>query len=1035
MTFRKWFLRLSGLLLGFTLLAGAFLWQQWANPSHLRQLVLDALRRPLSRAEIKLESVQVSWFGGVRLRHLTCTLGVGSETPVLITVPDCSLELDRGALAKGRVAFTKIVLQKPEILLPPMGERTGSWSGALEALQALNGPGPVIQIRNGEIRCQLGSHESCIHRIHVGKLTAQPAETAGYVVHAQGDADRFGPWEIKADLGSVATGARGEITLADVPLSGELVRNLKPWIPETVVEELDVQGRLGLVVQAHARAGEQPQLSWLVRGEWRDGKLSHPRLPAPLDHIEARIAVCPDAVTVQCGSAACLGGMLQGSGTWAGEKRWDVTLQAQRLAITPDVLERCPGRMKTMAAEFQPRGKVDLALQASATEGKIVHACTIGLAGMRLVYEGFPYPLEQTFGSINLRSVDGVPVALLDLRGKASGQPVRLTGRLHGPGLMPDCPLTAGVALKLVGERIPLDAQLVAALAPHPDRQRQLQQLHASGTFDVQVELNRAPGTVPGVRQPMDKRFVVQLRGVDFRFEKFPVTVRRATGTLLIEPDGTWSCMNFHGYRGRGTIQGQAALHRTPRGEAIHLDLRGVAVPLDLELFRALPEKAQRAWREVEPGGEVDGRVQLTLVEETVEGLDVRLVPRGATARLACFPYDLTDIQGTVHYADDLVRVSGLKARHGPAHVQLKDGSVVVRADGSLRVTLNELYARRLSVDRDLVFAAPPTVRGLLDTLQPQRPFDVLANVVIEAPGRNRPPRFGWSLRLGLEDQVITPGFPISQITGQVRCEGWHDGSQVQAKGELALDQVTLARQPLNQFRSTFELGHDVLKFPDFSAKLHDGSIDGSLRLVLNVPVAYDLDLTGKQIELEQFARKSLGRQAQTRGKLDGRLRLEGQGTDVRTWKGKGEMVVAEGAHLYDLPLILDLINHLSKHLPQGTSFQDALCHFTIEGERLHTARLELHSDALSLRGQGSMRVDGTDLRLEMYGLTWGRTIPLLPPLIDRIPPTISKQLMKFIIRGSFDKVSIRTEPLPIVVEPVMEALRFMKLEPALKQP
>jgi hypothetical protein len=115
-----------------------------------------------------------------------------------------------------------------------------------------------------------------------------------------------------------------------------------------------------------------------------------------------------------------------------------------------------------------------------------------------------------------------------------------------------------------------------------------------------------------------------------------------------------------------------------------------------------------------------------------------------------------------------------------------------------------------------------------------------------------------------------------------------------------------------------------------------------------------------------------------------------------------------------------------SGHLPEGTAFQEASARFSIEGERMHISQLELLGNALSLRGIGQMRVDGSALNLELYGLIWGRGMHLLPTLIDRIPPAISKQLMKIRVQGSLDQVKIQTEPVPILVEPVKELWQRM---------
>ena len=47
--------------------------------------------------------------------------------------------------------------------------------------------------------------------------------------------------------------------------------------------------------------------------------------------------------------------------------------------------------------------------------------------------------------------------------------------------------------------------------------------------------------------------------------------------------------------------------------------------------------------------------------------------------------------------------------------------------------------------------------------------------------------------------------------------------------------------------------------------------------------------------------------------------------------------------------------------------------------------------------------------------------------MIDKIPPLISKQLLRIKVRGSFEKVEVSKEPVPIITEPLKEFLKTMK--------
>jgi hypothetical protein len=85
---------------------------------------------------------------------------------------------------------------------------------------------------------------------------------------------------------------------------------------------------------------------------------------------------------------------------------------------------------------------------------------------------------------------------------------------------------------------------------------------------------------------------------------------------------------------------------------------------------------------------------------------------------------------------------------------------------------------------------------------------------------------------------------------------------------------------------------------------------------------------------------------------------------------------------------------------------------------------LSLLGNAVSLNGQGTMNLNGTDLNLDFYSIM-GRSLPL-PRGLDKIPPLISKQLLKIKVRGSFDKREVTKEPVPFVVEPLKQLLKYM---------
>jgi len=62
--------------------------------------------------------------------------------------------------------------------------------------------------------------------------------------------------------------------------------------------------------------------------------------------------------------------------------------------------------------------------------------------------------------------------------------------------------------------------------------------------------------------------------------------------------------------------------------------------------------------------------------------------------------------------------------------------------------------------------------------------------------------------------------------------------------------------------------------------------------------------------------------------------------------------------------------------LPDRTAFEQAHVTFAIDGDRAQINQLDLFGNAVSVRGQGTLKLDGSDLNLELNA-DWGRIAQL----------------------------------------------------------
>jgi hypothetical protein len=89
---------------------------------------------------------------------------------------------------------------------------------------------------------------------------------------------------------------------------------------------------------------------------------------------------------------------------------------------------------------------------------------------------------------------------------------------------------------------------------------------------------------------------------------------------------------------------------------------------------------------------------------------------------------------------------------------------------------------------------------------------------------------------------------------------------------------------------------------------------------------------------------------------------------------------------------------------------------------------LDLFGNAISLRGQGDLRLDGSDLNLD-FNADWARFPQVLPPGVNKIPPAISNQLLRIKMRGDVTDPKFQKDFVPIVTDPVKKLWNEMKNE------
>lgn len=1037
MALRKWLVRTLALCVFVLLGGGYWLVQAWTNPQKVRELAMQTLGAKLPGVEVRLAGAEVRLLGGVTLFDLRCAFRGDGDQNCFAVLPETVLYPDKERLTRGQLALRKLVLKRPVLML--LRQADGAFNLAQLALPA--GAGdlsvlPLIEIENATITLQDLACAAPPVKLTQGNLELTPLDERRYRVTGEGQLDLVGPCRCQGTVDTQTGETQLTFSLPELILGEELFDRLSLHVPEWKKLKTDLSGQLALQVQLALAPSTASPTSYRLSGELKQGSLSHPELPGTASELAGRFSYAGRQLQIEKASGRFLDGTFELEGAATADGDLCAKLTARRWRISPPLYGKLPGAIRKLCEEYQPDGRLSAAGELTYIGGKLGFSYEAHPEGLSVLFDDLPYPVHEVQGNILYHEPNGEPQMTMHLAGKASGQPVQLRGRLFGAGLRPDNDYKCGFDLELVGENVPVDGVLLKALAPYPFTARTLSQFHAEGKFAVRAKLDREAGPRPGVRAPLRKEIVAQIDQAKFKFDEFPYPLEQGQATLTILSDDSWRFENLSATRQGGWVFGKGQMTPTPAGDYLKLNLRAVNVPLDAELKAAVPQEAKDAWDEIRPVGRVDGEVDLGLViGQGKPKIDLTLRPRACSVKPRFFPYLVSDLTGSARWRDQTLTLHRMAGVHGQARMMVQDGKVAFGENGSIRAELFPIYAEKLVCDSDFMEATPKPLRAALETLQPDQPVTLLANLTLETDSADRPWRCGWNGHVDFSGCKLHAGLELNEVHGRIALRGSHDGEKLRATGRADLAQAVILRQPFQHLGFDFDMTQDQIKLTELSGRLHGGLVKGQVDVRLLDPIWHESYVRADGVDLGLITRYALEKRGPVQGRVSAGMTLNGRGKEIRSLRGQGWLKIDQGAHLCELPIVLELANHLSRLMPKATSFQDAAAVVNIEGERLTIHRFDLMSDALSLRGHGGVNVDGSALDLQLFGIPYGRTMPNLPPVLDRIPPTLSKQLMRIHATGALTNVQIATEPLPVLLDPIRDMLKTFGERPADPEP
>jgi hypothetical protein len=1029
MFWRKWIVR--GVVYGMIALCGgaSIAYQRWTNPGTVREQVIAKLQEFFPGAQVSVDSARLRILGGIQLNGLRFSRRDDPEHNEFLQVPSAVFYHDKERILDGELALRKIELHKPRLRV--RRDAAGRWN--VENLTGELRPDrqiPTVVVHQGTILFEDRGGDATMPLIEVGDVNVTLINDPLAMVTVRGSASST----VLGQLQVQGTIRRDPLELAvafqalGVPLSTPLVRrfagNARPDLLEglTLTAMADAHGELSY------HPGPIAPFDYDLHCSLKAGTVQHPQLPLPLEKLSADIHCTGGRVHVEKFSA-CSGDVEIRADAFGllptPEQDFEARLEIKHLVLDERLCSYLPAKLRPLNDLFRPTGPITVQVACARHGGEWSYLSddtptrvALRPEDVTMRFIKFPYPVKHLTGAVDYTLHDRK--LLVNLAGRAAGQPVSIKGTWRGEGMQ------AEADLKIEADNVPIDETLLTAL---PEAAQKIaRSFHGTGKTDVRALIRHEPGIAE-----FHTEYHVGIHDATLCWDSFPYPLERVRGQLDIYPHH-WEFRDFQGQHNGAfvTSKGRSTWSRTADGKLVQgvaLEIHGRNLALDAELRRGLTPRPKLldAWDKFRPQGRLNFVATVSDPTGLSDDLDVHVNAQGCSVEPKFFPYLLHDIGGQFHFQHNQLDISDLKAWHTGTLLTLGRGKVDVYPGGGYYADLVNIQARDLELDENLLQALPGKLQEAARSLKLHDKVQAQSRLVVAQGGEpaSLPDVFWENCQVWFKNATFTTGLQLEGVSGTFACMGRHDGRQLLGlRGIMALDEVTALKQPLHHVALRFHVdgkAPDVL-LVNVHAPVFGGDVTGQVRLECNSMLRYEVNLTASQIDLKQFGKHNLGAKSEIEGVAVGRLHLTGLGTGLQSLDGHGSVDVPSGK-LLNFPLLFDLLKFLGLHWPDRTAFEELHALFGIHGNRVHLRKLELLGNAVSVAGNGEFNLDGSDVAIDFYP-TW-RIEQLLPPAVRPVPPAISKSLLTIEMRG---KISNNTEKelkftkrwVPILVDPVL---------------
>lgn len=782
--------------------------------------------------------------------------------------------------------------------------------------------------------------------------------------------------------------------------------------------------------------------------EPQDAKMTYRRFPLPVEKVRGRVDFTEAGanhvqLTARRGRARFTVTGTLGREPESRKMLYDVRVSGKDVALDDAMQKALPKQYHKVWGELSPSGRSDVDVHVVKTQPKekAAVAVDIHMKGFaEMAYAKFPYPLKNIAGEVTLR---GKNVKLLWARSRDGRMLVDAKGEVHG--LMTEA---LEMDLAIQATRVPIDKTLLGALQGR--MRRLLEELSPSGEIArVSARVKKPAGA------PVEYDITTTFKDASFQYVKFPYAVSKAAGEVRITPKQVVirDVQGLHD-QARVTVSGTVDLSNGKTGLAYDLRLQAKDVALDKEFHDAMPPKVREVWKSLTPTGQADIDVTLRSPGDRAPDYRVAIHAWKGSLRYREFPYTFRNVKGKAIVTPGLVVLENMQASDGKTQTEVT-GEIRQGKDGSQDVVLR-VSAKNLRVDKDLLGAIPPEVMPLATRIAPGGRIN--AEITRLAIHRPPPPttqpttqpaalsatqgEVTWNAEgsVAFRDVVLDMGFGPRKMTGRLTGR-----AEQKSKRKLGIDaRAELTRLGFKTQEVTNLKGRlvkrpdsDTLQINGVSGKIHDGKIDGEMTVHLKDPIHYELSASVWNVNLAKLlnaGQEDPKKWVKIEGMLSGRLSLEATGGENPKRQAAGELILSKG-HMFELPVILGLINVVYLQLPGENAFNRGFINYHLKNDLLRIHEIYLTGwdrkakmgRGISILGTGTLNMKTDKLNLTFLTGPPGE-LPRLDEITEDILEALSRSLVEVRVTGTLKNPKMDTVPL----SPLATIIRRL-VEPSLK--